>query len=71
MSDTTHECPISDCARRVPAGKLMCAPHWRRVPREVQREQYAAYRAWQRGDENGLERFDAATQASVHAVEVA
>lgn len=68
---STHECPISDCARQVRAGLLMCGPHWRRVPRELQAEQYAAYRAWQRGDANGRERLDQATEASVHAVETA
>lgn len=43
MTDTTHECPIDGCRKRVAHRKLMCLEHWRMVPRDLQHELYAAY----------------------------
>lgn len=40
----THECPITACTTRVPHEHLMCPPHWRKVPRDLQHAVYAAYR---------------------------
>ena len=40
------ECP-SGCGRALPRGKVMCAPCWREVPPDLQREVYAAWRARQ------------------------
>lgn len=37
-------CPVG-CGRKVPAGKVMCGPCWREVPKHLQREVYAAWRA--------------------------
>lgn len=42
---TKHSCPVGGCPSWVPADKLMCAPHWRLVPRDIQRRVYAAYRS--------------------------
>lgn len=35
--DGRHECPIDGCDRRVPFQILTCYPHWRLVPRDLQR----------------------------------
>lgn len=39
-----NTCPVG-CGRKLPAGKVMCAPCWREVPKDLQREVYAAWRA--------------------------
>lgn len=33
VSVGTHECPVHGCSTRVPYDRLMCVPHWRRVPK--------------------------------------
>jgi hypothetical protein len=38
-----HDCPGPRCTRRVPDRLLMCGPHWRLVPADLQRAVYAAY----------------------------
>ena len=43
-----HFCHARGCARPVPAQMLMCARHWRLVPREIQTllyKHWAAYRS--------------------------
>lgn len=32
-----HPCAIPDCDRLAKTGQLMCWPHWRRVPRVLNR----------------------------------
>jgi hypothetical protein len=40
----THKCPIDGCeVTDLPRSILMCALHWRKVPRDLQR---AVNRAW-------------------------
>lgn len=36
-------CPVG-CGRKVPWGKVTCAPCWREVPKHLQRAVYAAWR---------------------------
>lgn len=38
-------CPVKLCPRGVGPGKLMCAPHWAKVPRDLQNRVYATWRA--------------------------
>jgi hypothetical protein len=38
-----HVCPILRCTVRVSDRLLMCGPHWRLCPVELQRAVYAAY----------------------------
>jgi len=40
----THTCPIPGCMRRVSQDYLMCAKHWRYVPRTVQNAVWREYR---------------------------
>ena len=40
-----HPCPVGGCVSRpLPVAILMCPPHWRMVPKALQRAVYAAYR---------------------------
>lgn len=39
-----HACPVTGCpAAPLPRAILMCPPHWRMVPKKLQRAVYAAY----------------------------
>jgi hypothetical protein len=38
-----HVCPVMRCTTRVVDRLLMCPPHWRLVPVDLQRAVYAAY----------------------------
>lgn len=40
----THDCPVTGCGTSVPYSMLMCATHWREVPRDLQREVTRAWR---------------------------
>lgn len=45
-----HRCPVNlpePCEAQVPDTMLMCARHWRQVPRDLQRAVYRAWRARQ------------------------
>lgn len=44
-SDSTHECPVASCTRRVARHHLACARHWALVDRHTQQRVYAAYRS--------------------------
>jgi hypothetical protein len=63
-----HECPIDGCTRRVPSHQLLCAPHWRAVPRDLQR---ALYRTWDNGRGAGTDAHNEAMHAVIHAAEAA
>jgi hypothetical protein len=41
----THECPIAGCTRQVKNENLMCWPHWRRVPKILNRMIFDTCRA--------------------------
>lgn len=40
----SHPCPINHCARPAKDGQLMCWPHWRRVPKALNRAVFETYR---------------------------
>lgn len=65
-----HRCYAAGCTRTVPAQLLMCARHWRLVPKAIQKRVWAAY-------QNGQEQpagpaptgeYWAAVKAAVEAV---
>jgi hypothetical protein len=61
-----HTCPISSCTTDVEYGKLLCVPHWRMVPRPLQK---ALYRTW-RGRYGSLSlAHTTAMQLCIRAVE--
>lgn len=43
-----HVCPIEDCEVALKHHVLMCRPHWRMVPKHLQRDVNATWRATQR-----------------------
>lgn len=65
---SSHTCPVARCSTTVPDHLLMCGPHWRSVPLELQR---AVYRAYRRGDGVGTEALADAQQAAIAAVNAA
>lgn len=74
--DSGPGCPIAGCARKRDADKLMCRLCWSRVPGDLQREVYAAWRQRQQGIieggeryQMGLKRHEAAKKAAIEAVE--
>lgn len=69
MTTLRSKCPTG-CGRAVAPGKLMCAPCWREVPKELQREVYAAWRALSSGSTVGdpVERYRAARDAAIGSI---
>lgn len=62
-----HPCPIDNCSKLdLPDHLLMCAYHWRMVPKGLQRDVYAAYR---RGAGLGTPELASAQGKAIHAVE--
>jgi hypothetical protein len=45
--ESEHTCHAEGCERRVPPKMLMCARHWRMVPRVIQRDVWAQYQPGQ------------------------
>lgn len=60
----SHQCPRNGCTRTVGDTYLMCGPDWRRVPPELQRAVYAAYK---RGAGLGSDELLAAQDAAIRA----
>lgn len=63
----THRCMAVGCQHEVQGGFLMCLPHWRQVPKALQREVWEAWREVGR-HANGRERHARAMQAAIDAV---
>jgi hypothetical protein len=68
-SEVRHTCHVQDCGREVPRHLLMCAQHWRMVPRRLQ---LAVYRSYRPGQETGQVRlaadYPSAARAAINAV---
>ena len=63
-----HLCPAEGCRRRVPSPRLMCSPHWRMVPLEIQRAVCNAYRTGQWDEKTPSADWMAARYAALKAV---
>lgn len=61
----THRCPARRCTRQVSYDLLMCAPHWRMVPKPLQR---AVWAAWRDGQGAGTVELIHAQDAAIRAV---
>lgn len=46
----SHLCAIPDCHRPAKDHQLMCWPHWRRVPRALNKAIFATYRLGPKAD---------------------
>lgn len=40
----SHPCPINGCTRPAKDNQLMCWPHWRRVPKALNKAIFETYR---------------------------
>lgn len=60
----SHVCHAKGCSVPVPPKLLMCRKHWRLVPRALQRQVWAHYRAGQEIDKRPtMEYLDVADEA--------
>ncbi len=60
-----HHCHARGCARAVPPEMLFCYPHWRRVPKNIQRAVWATYRPGQCDDKDPSEAWHEAADAAI------
>jgi len=64
-----HFCHVPDCRTPCAPAHLMCAPHWRAVPKPLQQAVWAHYRPGQEADFAPLsEEYLDAAQAAIAAV---
>ncbi len=68
MPEPIHRCHAIECDTPVPPRLLMCARHWRMVPRKLQRRVWATYRPGQEIDKQPSAEYLEAQQAAVAAV---
>lgn len=60
-----HHCHARDCTRRVKPELLMCAPHWRMVPRRVQLLVWRHYRPGQCDDKQPSREWHVAADIAI------
>lgn len=65
---TVHRCHLPGCETPTPRQFLFCPPHWRRVPKAIQREVWAAYHE-AGGSTGSIERVTDRWLAAVKAAE--
>ena len=63
-----HQCHAEGCDVEVPPRLLMCARHWRMVPRSVQRLVWRTYRPGQEIDKRPGSAYLAAQKEAINAV---
>lgn len=51
-TESKHRCAAHGCSRQIPLRMLMCAAHWRQVPKGLQQGVWATY---QEGQEHWLD----------------
>lgn len=64
----THTCHAKGCETPVPPKLLMCAKHWRMVPREIQLRIWKHYRPGQEIDKNPTETYLSVMREAIDAV---
>lgn len=63
-----HHCHAEGCNVAVPPKLLMCARHWRQVPRTIQREIWRHYRPGQEVDKRPTQEYLAVMKRAIDAV---
>ncbi|MGH2588108.1 MAG: hypothetical protein ACRDJE_24570, partial [Dehalococcoidia bacterium] len=63
-----HTCHATGCRVPVPPKLLFCLPHWRQVPRILQRAVWAAYRPGQEVRKDPTPEYLVAMHAAIDAV---
>jgi hypothetical protein len=64
----SHQCHALRCNKVVPPKMLMCAKHWRMVPRALQRAVWERYRPGQEVAKNPTGEYLHAANAAITAV---
>jgi len=64
-----HHCHANGCNRACKPEMLMCYPHWRMVPVDLQRDVYRHYRKGQCDDKNPSPEWLRAARAAIDAVQ--
>lgn len=65
MKAAAHHCHATGCAKAVPPELLMCARHWRMVPRNLQTPVWSNYRVGQCDDKRPSARWLEAAKAAI------
>lgn len=55
-----HPCAVEDCTDQAKPGQLMCWPHWKRLPRNLQFDVNSTWRRYRYEQEPYLEAREAA-----------
>lgn len=63
-----HLCHAVGCNIRVPANRLMCAPHWFMVPADMRRRVWQTYRFEQEIDGKPSKAYRDAAREAINAV---
>ena len=63
-----HTCHARGCTKPVPPRMLMCYPHWRMVPKALQRAVWATYRPGQERTKDPSPEYLDAAGAAIDAV---
>lgn len=63
-----HLCHAIGCSTPIDPWRLMCAPHWKRVPPELQTAVWAAYRHGQEKDKRPSREYLEAAELAIAAV---
>ncbi len=69
-AESKHYCHARGCLKVIPPKLLMCPPHWRMVPPDLQAKVWATYRPGQEVDKNPSNEYIAAQQAAVRIVAI-
>lgn len=64
----SHTCHAYGCEARVKPEIFMCYPHWRRVPKDMQRRIWATYRPGQCDDKHITPEYGRAAKDAIRAV---
>lgn len=48
LYSNARECPVDPCPRTVRPGHLMCAVHWRQIPKPIQLQVWRTWRAFEK-----------------------
>lgn len=65
---SAHHCHANNCTAATSPRMLMCAAHWRMVPKALQQAVYDAYRPGQERDKNPSLAWVRAARAAINSV---
>ena len=64
----SHKCHADGCSKEIPPKLLMCLPHWRMVPRNIQNQIWQHYRPGQELDKRPSKAYLIVMNAAIEAV---